>query len=109
MKGHLILMEILVMVLVFALGAAACVGVFVQARLAAEDTARLDAAVTLAQNTAQLLKAGREPPAPEAGALALEITETPSKIPGLRQATITVTYENTPVFSLNTGWQERMT
>ena len=104
MKGNLIFIELLVMVLVFALGASACLGIFTHARLLAEDTARLDEAVALAQNAAELLKAGYDPATLDTGELGLNITE--EDLPGLTQATITVSYEDAPVFSLTTGWQE---
>lgn len=106
MKGNLIFIELLVMILVFSLAAAACLGIFAQARLLSEDTARLDKAVLLAQNAAQLLKAGRDPATLETGELLLEIRPLPSEEAGLKQAEITVSYDNTPVFSLTTGWQE---
>lgn len=108
MKGNLIFMELLVMILVFSLAAAACLGIFSNARLLAEDTARLDRAVTLARNTAELLKAGLPPEYPEAGDLTLVITKEPSELPGLKQATITVLYDAAPVYSLTTGWQEEV-
>ena len=108
MRNHLIFMEILVMVLVFSLAAGACLGIFAAAKNITEETARLDRAVMLARNTAQLLKAGRPPETADTGNLILEISELPSGVPGVKQVKITVTYENIPVFSLNTGWQERM-
>ena len=104
MKGNLIFIELLVMVLVFALAASGCLGLFAQARLLAEDTARLDEAVVLARNAAELLKAGRDPASLETGELVLEIGE--EALPGMRQATITVLFAETPVFTLTTGWQE---
>lgn len=106
MKGNLIFMELLVMILVFSLAAAACLGIFSHARLLAEDTARLDRAVILARNTAELLKAGQAPEYPDTGDLTLEIAQEPSELPGLKQATITVLYNTTPVYSLTAGWQE---
>lgn len=96
------------MILVFSLAAAACLGIFAAAKTITEETDRLDRAVMLARNTAQLLKAGREPVLPDTGELTVEIRDVPSGIPGVKQVRITVTYEKTPVFSLNTGWQERM-
>ena len=104
MKGNLIFIELLVMVLVFALGASACLGIFTHARLLAEDTARLDEAVALAQNAAELLKAGYDPTTLDTGDFVLDIAE--EALPGLTQATITISYEDAPVFSLTTGWQE---
>ena len=104
MKGNLIFIELLVMILVFALAASACLGIFTHARLLAEDTARLDAAVALARNAAELLKAGRDPAVLDTGELVLDIAE--EALPGMHQATITVSFEATPLFTLTTGWQE---
>ena len=101
-RSALLLMELLVMVLVFSLAAAACLGIFAEARLMARETARLDAAVLLARNTAELLKAGRPIPTSDA----LEVRELPTDIPGWKTVRITVVHEKTPVFSLDTGWQE---
>ena len=57
-KAPLVLMEQLVMVLVFALAAAVCLRLFVGAENIAQETARRDEAVIVAQNAAELLKAG---------------------------------------------------
>lgn len=108
MKGNLILMELLVMILVFSLAAAACLGIFAQARLMTEETARLDEAVALAGNAAELLKAGRNPESLDTGDLELEISEISTGISGFRQAEITVSFETEIVFTLTAGWQEDM-
>ena len=100
------LMELLVMILVFSVAAAACLGIFAEARLLSEDTARLDRAVVLARNAAERLKAGYDLPDPED--LTLTAETLPGQIPGLRQVRITVTYNNDPVFRLDTGWQENI-
>ena len=105
-KTALMLTELLVMLLVFSLAAAACLGIFAQARLMAEETARRDRAVLLARNTAELLKAGRDPALADIQGLELEISRKNSGIPGFCQAKITVIYEKAPVFILDTGWQE---
>ena len=105
-KGNLIFMELLVMLLVFALAAAACLGIFARARLMTEETARLDDAVALARNAAELLKAGRDPSVLDTGELELEIKEHSPGNSAMRQAEISVSYEETPVFSLTAGWQE---
>lgn len=102
-KSALILMEQLVMILVFALGAAACLGIFAKAHAISEDTARRDQAVLLAQNTAERLKAGQ--PIPDAGELTLTVTPTGSR-PNLASARIDVFYEDSLLFTLDTGWQE---
>lgn len=106
MRGNLILIELLVMLLVFSLAAAACLGIFAQARLMTEETARLDEAVALARNAAELLKAGRDLQNLDTGELRLEITELPGEIPGMTQAEIAILEGETTVFSLTTGWQE---
>lgn len=105
-RASLILMELLVMVLIFSLAAAACLGVFAGARRMTEETARLDRAVLLAQNTAQLLKAGRDPGGLDSGELTVRIEALPPEIPGLKQVRIGIFFGEEPVFSLDTGWQE---
>ena len=109
-KAPLALMEQLVMILVFALAAALCMQVFVRAQEISLETARRDEAVVLAQNGAELLKAGIaaeeiEKQLSEAP-YALRIQEIPQVISGLKQAEITVSYENTELFSLMVGCQE---
>lgn len=106
-RASLVLMEQLIMVLVFALAAALCLQVFVKADAISQQTARRDEAVVIAQNTAELLKAGRDPeefPGPEG--YTVEIREEATDIPGLVQAQITVSCEGEALFSLTTGWQE---
>lgn len=104
MRGNLIFMELLVMVLVFALAVSVCLGIFVHARLLAEDTARLDRAVILAGNAARLWKAGQSPAIADTGDLTLDISVTSQA--GLEQAEITVLHQGEPVFSLTAGRQE---
>lgn len=105
-RASLVLMEQLVMVLVFALAAALCLCCFAKAEEISLQTARRDAAVQIAQNTAELLKAGIEPQAPGQEGFTLDIRESDPEIPGLRQAEIRVFYEGEVLFSLTTGWQE---
>ena len=107
-RTHLLLMEVLVMVLVFALAAAACLGIFVKARLTAEETARQDAAVALARNAAELWKSRREPDLPDTGSLRLEVREQNTDIPGLDIVRITVYDNKTALFSLDAGRQEEL-
>ena len=107
-RTHLLLVELLVMVLVFSLAAAACLGIFVKARLLWEETARQDAAVALARNAAELWKAGRTPEGPEQGGLRLELRELSSEISGLDMARITVYDKETALFSLDAGRQEEL-
>ena len=109
-KASLLLMEQLVMVLVFALAAALCLQVFLRADQISTETARRDQAMQLAQNGAELLKAGF---GPEAVAeklnttdYAVQIREVDTQISGLRQAEITVIFKQDAVFCLNVGYQE---
>lgn len=121
-RTSLVLMEQLVMVLVFALAAALCLGVFVKADQISRETARRDEAVLLAQNGAEALKscAGDLQKMAEildgtssdtgvtaiSGAYTLEIELEDSGIPGLGQARICVYVEEELIFTLRTGWQE---
>lgn len=109
-KTSLLLMEQLVMILVFALAAALCLQAFAQAKTISRETERLDRAVTLAQNAAELLKAtGGDAELAEAlgqDGYSLHITEKNPTVPGLAQAEIQVFFGETPLFSLETGWQE---
>lgn len=109
-KASLFLMEQLVMVLVFALAAALCLGVFARANEISSATARRDEAAIIAQNAAQMLKNTGDPEwvrqRVDSGEFTLEIHKENSELPGLRQAKIVVLYDNREVFSLQTGWQE---
>ena len=109
-KASLFLMEQLIMLLVFALSAALCLGVFVRADRILQETGRRDEAVILAQNAAQILKYTGDPQKAlqmvDSGELALEILEVESSVSGFRQAEIVIFYENSEIFSLQTGWQE---
>lgn len=109
-KASLVLMEQLVMILVFSLAAALCLQVFGKARAISEETARRDRSVVLARNAAQLLKATKGD-AEAAEALGTEgyrvtVTSLESRQPGLAVAEIEVFFEETELFSLETGWQE---
>lgn len=121
-KTPLVLMEQLIMVLVFALAAAMCVGMFAKADKRAEETKFRDDAVVLAQNGAEVIKAcGGDL---EETARILEGTCTESEVtvrsegytmvitpvdpdtPGLGQAEICVSMDGILIFTLRTGWQE---
>ena len=109
-KAPLFLMEQLVMVLVFALAAALCLNVFVQAQQISDAAARQDEAVLIAQNAAELLKAGISPKEvenrlEEAG-YEVRIVPLPEGISGLQQVEITVFYEQTAYVSLTAGYRE---
>lgn len=121
-RTTLALMEQLVMVLVFALAAAACLRVFVYADRISRETAMGDRAVYLVQNGAETLKAcggdfaeaarllgGAED---EAGLTVsyedcrLEMERLPSEIPGLGTARVWVTADGGTLFSVTVCWQE---
>ena len=111
-KASLQLMEQLVMILVFALAAALCLQVFARSAEISRETARQDQAVILAQNAAEVLKATSGDPE-AAQALSREdyrisVTPKPSRMPGLAEAEIQVSYENRVLFRLDTGWQEEL-
>ena len=109
-KASLTLMELLVMVLVFALAAALCMQVFAYAQTLSLETARRDEAVVLAQNAAELLKSGIVAEKIEevlsGDAYTVQIRELAQEIPGLMKAEVTVFYEAAALFSLLTGCQE---
>ena len=109
-KASLLLMEQLVAVLVFALAAVLCLRLFAGAERISTETARRDQAVAVAQNAAELLKAGMAPEEADSrdgqAGYELQITEADSGISGLRCMNIDVLYENTPLFSLTVGVQE---
>ena len=109
-KATLFLMEQLVMVLVFALAAALCLGIFSRGAEISKQTAFRDEAVVLARNAAELLKQTGDPQQVRqqlgGGAFLLEIQEVDTEISGFCRAEIVVSFENEEVFSLRTGWQE---
>lgn len=105
-KASLILMEQLIMILVFALGAAGCLGIFVKAHVMSQETARQDQAVVLARNAAELLRAGEDPRQLDTGDLTLTIHPFPSTTTGFASARIEIGYQDRCLFTLDTGWQE---
>lgn len=109
-KASLSLMELLVMILIFALAAALCMQVFARTQEISLETVRRDEAVVLAQNGAELLKAGTAAEEIEAALskdpYAVKIQELPQEIPSLKQAEVTVFYDDTALFSLMVGCQE---
>ena len=98
------------MLLVFALAAALCLGVFARAAAISEETALRDEAVLLACSAAELLKQTGDPQQVrqqlDCGMFTLEILEEDTKLPGFSQAKIVVSCEASEVFTLRTGWQE---
>ena len=121
-RASLVLMEQLVMVLVFALAAALCLGVFVRADEISRETVRRDEAVLLAQNAAEAVKSCAGDMEKTAGLLGGILTEQgvqavtgeyttdivllPTEVPGLGQARIRVSCQKQVLFELQTGWQE---
>lgn len=123
-RSTLVLMEMLVMLLVFALASAVCLQIFVAADRVSRRTQQQDHAVLLAQNGAELLKSQKGDLAQTAeklggttdgktvtvreAALLMEITLLPEEIPGLEQALIQVKEGETVLFSLTAGWQKEV-
>lgn len=121
-RVSLALMEQLVMVLVFGLAAAVCLGIFARADQISRETQRRDEAVLLAQNGAEVLKSSAGDMEKTADILGGEMTEngltvasgaflmiverTDSGVPGLGRAWVGVYWEEELLFSLETGWQE---
>jgi hypothetical protein len=108
-KTSLFLIEMLVMVLVFALCAALCVQLFARAEEISLETARQEEALLIAQNAAELLRSGMTAEAVAqtlAGDWGLDIEPLQTEVAGLQKAQITVCFEEMPIFSLVTGWQE---
>lgn len=114
-KTSLVLMEQLVMVLVFALAAALCLGVFVEADRISRETACRDEAVLMAQNAAEILKATSGdtdrammalPPDAAAEGYRLEMEGMDSGSSFMGKMEIRVYLEEKLLFSLCTGWQE---
>lgn len=128
-KTVLVLMEQLVMLLVFALAAAACLGIFTEADRISRETESQDMAVILAQNAAETLKAcGGDLKAlggsgndgsvavlydengePGGTVYRLEARILPAPASGLGKAEILVAPADTPgspLFRLTCAWQE---
>lgn len=121
-RTSLVLMEQMVMVLVFALAAALCLGMFVKADQTSQETQFRDEAVLLAQNGAEVMKTctGNLEEAArllegtctenevlvESGGYTMVISLVDSDTPGLGQAEICVSMDGILVFTLRTGWQE---
>ena len=109
-KASLTLMDLLVMVLVFALAAALCMQVFAAARAISVETIRQDEAVLLAQNGAELLKSGMAEPEVEARLsgedYAVQIQKLPHETEGLTKAQISILWEETELFALLVAYPE---
>lgn len=114
-RTSLVLMEQLIMILVFSLAAAACLGIFVKADEISRNTASRDEAVLIAQNAAEILKATSGDadrtaeivgPAAEEKGFSLVIEKAASGSPLLGSAEIHIIQDNKALFTLHTGWQE---
>ena len=124
-KAPLVMMEMLVMLLVFALAAGLCVKAFVWSRNETEANFRMDRAVLAAENTAQIIKSAAGDFEEAAGLLSgdsdgdtltytielengnLEITAEIIKMDQyLGTAEIVVLDQGKEVFALETSWQE---
>ncbi len=106
-KVSLMLMEQLVMVLAFALGAALCLTLFIRADNVTRQTQHREEGALIAQNAVELLKSGGDPTAMDTGDYTLVVEERNSAVPGfLNQAAVIVQWEGETVFSIETAWQE---
>ena len=121
-RASLTLMELLVMVLVFALAAAVCLRCFAAAAVTARETDLQTRVVLLAQNGAEILKASAgdlETAAEELGAeasgdtlclrqreLKLILTKENSGRAGLGLGRVQVEAEGKPLVSFPVCWQE---
>ena len=125
-KVSLVLMEQLIMLLVFSLAAAACLGVFVGAHRISQTAKHQDTAVFLAQNGAETLKSTcgnlRQTGLLLSGTVAedlltadyeggyrLYIQKSDSPTAGLGTAELWVIHESAPdekILTLNISWQE---
>lgn len=133
-RATLVLMEQLVMLLVFALAAAACLGIFAGAHRISRSTRHQDAAVVLVRRGAETLKANHGDwdsvardlgaktengqltirydaqlqPA-EDGCYWLFLQQEPAPLDNLGQAKVWVVHEDafdTVLFSVTVAWQE---
>ena len=104
-RASLVLLEQLIMVLVFALAAAVCLGFFAQAHITAGSVEKQDTAVMIAQNRAEQLKLGLEAETLPEG-YSVELIPIRSGITGFARGEIRVYYGEECLFALETGWQE---
>ena len=123
-KASLVLMEQLIMILVFALAAAACLRIFAWSAETSHGLQARGKAVILCQNAAEIVKAsgGLEEAETELGAEKqgdiwtvphdrihhMELQPLESGVPGLAQAEIRFLAGEEMLFSLIIGWQEEL-
>ena len=121
-RAPLVLMELVVMVLVFALASAVCLHAFVLSRQLSDRSLRQDEALLLAQNAAETLKltCGDLQEAALAlggqaqnglwtlrqGELLLEVRPVTLSVSGLGRAEVRVLREGRALVTLPVGWQE---
>lgn len=116
-RGSLMLMEMLLMLLVFAMAAALCLQVFVKADDISRRVNERDRGVFLAQSAAEILKdnvgdlnmAKTLISCLEEDGYLLEICKQPVAVSGLGEAKIIVRHEGDPnriVYELEVAWQE---
>ena len=108
-KTTLMLMELLIMVLVFALASAICLKVFVRSHEISSETQNRDRAILAVQNAAETVKACGDPE--EAAQLLtdsgcdVQLTAIACETPGLRGCEITAECEG-ETFCVQVFWQE---
>lgn len=112
-KASLVLLEQLIMILVFALAAAACLRIFAWSDRTGREMERQGQAVILCQNAAEILKSTGSLKEAEAvleqdSGFILELQTNENSVPGLGQAKVRVYWKDTGqlLFSLPVGWQE---
>lgn len=121
-KAFAPLIEQICMIAVFAIVAAVCIGGFSMAYNISRETERKDAAVLLAQNTAEQLKGGSitlagetlvlcydaqlQPTAGEDAEYTVTVTSVPTQQALLCGARITVYYADEALFALTVHYQE---
>lgn len=121
-RAPLVLMELVVMVLVFALASALCLHAFVLARQLSDRSLLAGEALLLAQNAAETLKLtcgdlqsaalqlGGQAQAGlwtlAQGDLLLEVRPVTVNLSGLGRAEVRVLRENDPLVTLSVAWQE---
>ena len=108
-KAPLALMELLIMLLVFALCAAVSLQAFAASRAISQRQSAREAAAILAQNEAEEIKAagGMEGEYTEThGGMTLTVRPIATDFDTLGKAEITVTEEGEALFSLTVAWQE---
>lgn len=118
-RAFLPLIEQIVMIVVFAIISAVCLKGFAVARSISVETERIDNAVILAQNTAEMLKLKKHLEAKtityydkdlkqtdECSEYTVVATSIENEDPLLGEATVQVFYSENLLFELTVGWQE---